>query len=119
MNGNPNYIDPAKWNPMIMNFCEYFGLSEQLSASKLAPVFGPDPVFIADHDGEDHGKAKRFTCGAYGQYKLNLSFKPSTTCSGISLILISPPRKSSQFVISVNSSILFTSIKALRTAVVW
>lgn len=42
--GKPNYIDPAKWNPMIMNFCEYFGLSEQLSASKLAPVFGPDPV---------------------------------------------------------------------------
>ncbi|MEC0256625.1 flavin reductase family protein [Paenibacillus lautus] len=39
-----NYIDPSKWNPMIMNFCEYFGLSEQLSASKLAPVFGPGPV---------------------------------------------------------------------------
>lgn len=38
---HPNYIDPSKWNPMIMNFCEYFGLSEQLSASRLAPVFGP------------------------------------------------------------------------------
>ncbi len=37
-----NYIDPSKWNPMIMNFCEYFGLSEQRSASKLAPVFGPN-----------------------------------------------------------------------------
>ncbi|PUA37059.1 flavin reductase [Paenibacillus elgii] len=41
MDANSNYIDPSKWNPMIMNFCEYFGLSEQLSASKLAPVFGP------------------------------------------------------------------------------
>lgn len=41
MDGDSNYIDPSKWNPMIMNFCEYFGLSEQLSASKLAPVFGP------------------------------------------------------------------------------
>lgn len=44
MDGNPNYVDPSKWNPMIMNFCEYFGLSEQLSVSKLAPVFGPDSV---------------------------------------------------------------------------
>ncbi|GMX63977.1 flavin reductase family protein [Paenibacillus elgii] len=44
MDANSNYIDPSKWNPMIMNFCEYFGLSEQLSASKLAPVFGPGSV---------------------------------------------------------------------------
>ncbi|MCR8642018.1 flavin reductase family protein [Paenibacillus sp. N1-5-1-14] len=39
MDTNSNYIDPSKWNPMIMNFCEYFGLSEQLSSSRLAPVF--------------------------------------------------------------------------------
>lgn len=44
MDGNPNYVDPSKWNPMIMNFCEYFGLSKQLSVSRLAPVFGPDSV---------------------------------------------------------------------------
>jgi len=44
MDGQSNYIDPSKWNPMIMNFCEYFGLSERLSASKLAPVFGPPSV---------------------------------------------------------------------------
>jgi flavin reductase (DIM6/NTAB) family NADH-FMN oxidoreductase RutF len=42
MNANTNYIDPSKWNPMIMNFCEYFGLGEQLSSSRLAPVFGPN-----------------------------------------------------------------------------
>lgn len=41
MADHPNYVDPSKWNPMIMNFCEYFGLGEQLSASRLAPVFGP------------------------------------------------------------------------------
>ncbi|MBD0382320.1 flavin reductase family protein [Paenibacillus sedimenti] len=41
MDGYANYIDPAKWNPMIMNFCEYFGLAGQLSTSRLAPVFGP------------------------------------------------------------------------------
>ncbi|WP_152394500.1 flavin reductase family protein [Paenibacillus guangzhouensis] len=39
--GHPHYIDPAKWKPMIMNFCEYFGLDHQLSTSRLAPVFGP------------------------------------------------------------------------------
>jgi len=44
MDANPNYVDPSKWNPMIMNFCEYFGLSEQLSVSRLAPVFAPDSV---------------------------------------------------------------------------
>ncbi|MFD0696882.1 flavin reductase family protein [Paenibacillus sp. GCM10027628] len=41
MDGHKNYIDPSKWNPMIMNFCEYFGLSKQLTSSRLAPVFGP------------------------------------------------------------------------------
>lgn len=41
MNPNSNYVDPSKWNPLIMNFCEYFGLGDQLSASKLAPVFKP------------------------------------------------------------------------------
>ncbi len=40
MKDRPNYIDPSKWNPLIMNFCEYFGLGEQLSNSRLAPVFG-------------------------------------------------------------------------------
>lgn len=39
--GHENYIDPMKWKPLIMNFCEYFGLGEQLSDSRLAPVFGP------------------------------------------------------------------------------
>ncbi|GIP26520.1 hypothetical protein J23TS9_16500 [Paenibacillus sp. J23TS9] len=41
MDGQTQYIDPSKWNPMIMNFCQYFGLSEQLTDSRLAPVFGP------------------------------------------------------------------------------
>ena len=41
MAGEKNYIDPLKWNPLIMNFCEYFGLSGNLHPSRLAPVFGP------------------------------------------------------------------------------
>lgn len=41
MSGENNYIDPEKWNPLIMNFCEFFGLSGKLHPSRLAPVFGP------------------------------------------------------------------------------
>ncbi|MDR9855590.1 flavin reductase family protein [Paenibacillus sp. VCA1] len=41
MTGEQNYIDPEKWNPLIMNFCEYFGLSGKLHPSRLVPVFGP------------------------------------------------------------------------------
>ncbi|SDN34896.1 NADH-FMN oxidoreductase RutF, flavin reductase (DIM6/NTAB) family [Paenibacillus sp. yr247] len=41
MMGENNYIDPDKWNPLIMNFCEFYGLSGKLHPSRLAPVFGP------------------------------------------------------------------------------
>lgn len=41
MTGEKNYIDPEKWNPLIMNFCEFFGLKGKLHPSRLAPVFGP------------------------------------------------------------------------------
>lgn len=41
MTGEQNYIDPEKWNPLIMNFCEFFGLDRKLHPSRLAPVFAP------------------------------------------------------------------------------
>jgi flavin reductase (DIM6/NTAB) family NADH-FMN oxidoreductase RutF len=41
MMGENNYIDPEQWNPLIMNFCEFFGLSGKLHPSRLAPLFGP------------------------------------------------------------------------------
>jgi len=41
--GEENYIDPEKWTSLIMNFCEFFGISEKLPPSRLAPVFGPPP----------------------------------------------------------------------------
>ncbi|KIL40949.1 flavin reductase [Gordoniibacillus kamchatkensis] len=41
MDGEANYIDPEKWNPLIMNFCEFFGLGGKLRPSTLAPVFAP------------------------------------------------------------------------------
>ncbi|CAM5786031.1 flavin reductase family protein [Brevibacillus borstelensis] len=43
MTGEQNYIDPEKWNPLIMNFCEFFGLDRKLHPSRLAPVFAPSP----------------------------------------------------------------------------
>lgn len=43
LTGEQNYIDPEKWSPLIMNFCEFFGLSHKLHPSRLAPVFAPSP----------------------------------------------------------------------------
>ncbi|NDI33986.1 flavin reductase family protein [Chengkuizengella sediminis] len=40
VDGEKDYIDPEKWNPLIMNFCEFFGLSGKLHPSKLVPAFG-------------------------------------------------------------------------------
>ncbi|MDP5272781.1 flavin reductase family protein [Chengkuizengella axinellae] len=40
IDGEKNYIDPEKWNPLIMSFCEFFGLSGKLHPSKLVPAFG-------------------------------------------------------------------------------
>lgn len=39
--GTESYIDPEKWNPLIMNFCEFFGLGGKLSKSRLAEAFVP------------------------------------------------------------------------------
>ncbi|GHO85835.1 flavin reductase family protein [Dictyobacter formicarum] len=37
--GTGHYIDPEKWNPLIMSFCEFFGLSGKLHPSRLEPAF--------------------------------------------------------------------------------
>jgi hypothetical protein len=37
--GTQNYIDPEKWNLLIMNFCEFFGLSNKIHPSRLEAVF--------------------------------------------------------------------------------
>jgi len=34
-----HYIDPDKWKPLIMSFCEFYGVGEKLHPSKLAQVF--------------------------------------------------------------------------------
>jgi flavin reductase (DIM6/NTAB) family NADH-FMN oxidoreductase RutF len=34
-----HHIDADKWRPLIMSFCEFYGLGEQLDPSRLAQVF--------------------------------------------------------------------------------
>jgi flavin reductase (DIM6/NTAB) family NADH-FMN oxidoreductase RutF len=34
-----NHIDSDKWKPLIMSFCEFYGLGEMLHSSRLAKVF--------------------------------------------------------------------------------
>ncbi|MCC3377321.1 flavin reductase family protein [Cohnella sp. REN36] len=41
MEGHDHYIDPDKWKPLIMNFCEYYGLGGRLHPSRLATIFAP------------------------------------------------------------------------------
>ncbi|MCF6411059.1 flavin reductase family protein [Pseudalkalibacillus salsuginis] len=39
MEGTKDHVDPEKWRPLIMNFCEFFGLSQKLYPSRLAEPF--------------------------------------------------------------------------------
>ncbi|GCE31818.1 flavin reductase [Dictyobacter alpinus] len=39
--GAKNYIDPEKWSPLIMNFCEFFGLGPKIHPSTLRSIFAP------------------------------------------------------------------------------
>lgn len=41
VDNHPNYINPHKWQPLIMNFCEFFGLTEQVHPSRLATIYQP------------------------------------------------------------------------------
>ncbi len=36
--GVKNHIDPDKWRPLIMSFCEFYGLGEKLRRSRLAEI---------------------------------------------------------------------------------
>jgi flavin reductase (DIM6/NTAB) family NADH-FMN oxidoreductase RutF len=39
--GHPSHIDPEQWKPLIMSFCEFFGLSDKVHHSRLGEVYGP------------------------------------------------------------------------------
>jgi len=34
-----HYIDTDKWKPLIMSFCEFYGLGDKVHPSRLAKVF--------------------------------------------------------------------------------
>jgi len=38
MAGHPNRVDPEKWRPLIMSFCQFFGLGEIVHPSTLAEI---------------------------------------------------------------------------------
>jgi hypothetical protein len=35
-NGSRPHIDPARWRPLIMSFCRFFGLGGEVHPSRLA-----------------------------------------------------------------------------------
>lgn len=34
-----HYVDADKWKPLIMSFCEFYGLGENVHSSRLAKIF--------------------------------------------------------------------------------
>jgi hypothetical protein len=38
MDGAEHRIDPDKWRPLIMSFCRFYGLGEELWQSTLAEI---------------------------------------------------------------------------------
>jgi hypothetical protein len=36
--GESNHVDPEKWRPLIMSFCRFFGLGEEVHSSRLATI---------------------------------------------------------------------------------
>ncbi len=38
LQGHENRIDPDAWRPMIMSFCQFYGLGERAHSSRLAEI---------------------------------------------------------------------------------
>jgi len=38
MAGTTDRIDPERWRPLIMSFCQFFGLGERIHPSRLAEI---------------------------------------------------------------------------------
>jgi flavin reductase (DIM6/NTAB) family NADH-FMN oxidoreductase RutF len=38
MRGDPNRVDPVAWRPLIMSFCQFFGLGPMVHSSRLAEI---------------------------------------------------------------------------------
>jgi hypothetical protein len=38
VDGATNHIDPDKWRPLIMSFCQFYGLGDRVWQSTLAEI---------------------------------------------------------------------------------
>ena len=38
MQGHENRIDPDAWRPLIMSFCQFYGLDSKVHSSRLAEI---------------------------------------------------------------------------------
>jgi flavin reductase (DIM6/NTAB) family NADH-FMN oxidoreductase RutF len=45
--GSDSYVDPDRWRPLIMSFCEFYGLGGKVHPSRLGEVYGPPPEVVA------------------------------------------------------------------------
>ncbi len=41
--GKPNHVDPDKWRPLLMSFCQFYGIGERAGSSTLAEI--PEAVY--------------------------------------------------------------------------
>jgi flavin reductase (DIM6/NTAB) family NADH-FMN oxidoreductase RutF len=39
--GHDRYFDPDRWRPLIMSFCEFYGLGDRVHPSRLAAAYAP------------------------------------------------------------------------------
>ena len=38
---HPSHFDPDRWRPLMMSFCEFYGLGERVHPSRLADAYRP------------------------------------------------------------------------------
>ena len=62
MTGHPNYIDPLRWDPMLMKFTEYFSGAQLARPSSLAR--GWDMPRLATEGRAQAGPVKASTAAA-------------------------------------------------------
>ena len=54
--GHTDRIDPERWRPLIMNFCQFFGLGSMLHPSTLAEI--PESAYRPHRRGSDEDSAR-------------------------------------------------------------
>jgi flavin reductase (DIM6/NTAB) family NADH-FMN oxidoreductase RutF len=59
--GHPSRFDPDRWRPLIMSFCEFYGLGGKVHPSRLAAAYAPvaDAAVPPSHEKRSGVLAKR------------------------------------------------------------